>query len=96
MKRYEINYAIIKLSESKTINGAFTYYAITEGGSGGVFKMLMHDYEGKGGGLALWWHKQISFWQSEIVFKLLHVALLKIIMFIILGFSSTYINVNIC
>ena len=35
MNRYEINYAIVKLTESKTTNGAFTYYAITEGRSGG-------------------------------------------------------------
>ena len=47
-----LDYVIIKLSESKTTNGAITYYIITEAGRG-VSKMLMHDYGGKGGGLAL-------------------------------------------
>ena len=32
MKYYYVNYVIMKLSESKTTKGAFTYYAITEGG----------------------------------------------------------------
>ena len=32
----------MKLSESKTTKGAFTYYIITEGE--GVSRMLMHDY----------------------------------------------------
>ena len=45
----------------------FTYYIITEGeGGGGVSER--HDY--REGGLALWWHKQISFLQSEVVFEL--------------------------
>ena len=41
--KYQINYVIIKLSESKTTNGAFTYYVITEGevkGGGGSLKYL--------------------------------------------------------
>ena len=29
-----LDYVIIKLSESKTAKGAFTYYIITEGGGG--------------------------------------------------------------
>ena len=41
-----LDYVIIKLSESKTTKEAFTYYIITEG----VSKMLVHDYEGWGGG----------------------------------------------
>ena len=36
MKYYYINYVIMKLSESKTTKGAFTYYVITEGGEGGL------------------------------------------------------------
>ena len=51
MKLY--NYVIIKLSESKTTKGAFTYYVITEGGGMGVSKLLMHDYGRGGAGLAL-------------------------------------------
>ena len=31
-----LDYGIIKLSESRTTNGAFTYYIITEGGGEGV------------------------------------------------------------
>ena len=53
--------------------------------------MLLHDYMGKGGGLALWWHKQISFLQSEIVFKQSPVVVLKV-MFFISGFSLIYIK----
>ena len=32
MKYYYVNYVIMKLSESKTTKGTFTYYVITEGG----------------------------------------------------------------
>ena len=39
----------MKLSESKTTSGVFTYYTITEG-ERGVAKMLMHYYGGGGGG----------------------------------------------
>ena len=35
MKYYYVNYVIMKLSESKTTKGTFTYYVITEGGRGG-------------------------------------------------------------
>ena len=57
--------------------------------------MLMHDYGGGGGG----WpcddiRKQFSL-QSETVFKLSPVILLKL-MFFISGFSLIYINVNNC
>ena len=57
MKYYYVNYVIMKLSESKTTKGAFTYYVITERG-GEVSKRLIHDYGGGKGGLALWWHKK--------------------------------------
>ena len=68
-KKWQRCYVIIKLSESKTTKGAFKYYTITEGV--GVFyalHMLMHAYafawlRGMGRGLALWWHKLISFLQ---------------------------------
>ena len=43
-----LSYVIIKLSESKTTNGAFTYYIITEGEKRGSPKLW-----GKGRGLAL-------------------------------------------
>ena len=33
-KNWQLCYVIIKLSESKTTKGAFTYYIITEGGGG--------------------------------------------------------------
>ena len=33
-KKLQLCYVIIKLSESKTTKGAFTYYIITEGGGG--------------------------------------------------------------
>ena len=57
--------------------------------------MLMRDYGGGGGG----WpcddiRKQFSL-QSETVFKLSLVILLKL-MFFISGFSLIYINVNNC
>ena len=39
-----LDYVIIKLPESKTTKGEFTYYIITEGGEAEVSKMLMHDY----------------------------------------------------
>ena len=35
------------------IKGAFTYYVIIERGRREVLKMLIHDYEGMGGGFAL-------------------------------------------
>ena len=44
-----LDYAIIKLSESKTIKGAFTDYVITEG-EGGISQRLIHDYGAEGGG----------------------------------------------
>ena len=47
-----LDYAIMKLSESKTNKGAFTYYVIAKGGRR-VSKMLIHDHGGGGGELAL-------------------------------------------
>ena len=44
MKYYYVNYVIMKLSESKTTKGTFTYYVITEGE--GTYKKLMHDCRG--------------------------------------------------
>ena len=43
---------IIKLSESKTNKGAFTYHIIAEGGRG-VSKMPTHDYGGGRWGVGL-------------------------------------------
>ena len=44
---------IIKLSESKTNKGAFTYYIIAEGGGGGSLKCLRMTMGEGGGGLDL-------------------------------------------
>ena len=72
-----LDYAIIKLSESKTTKGGFKYCIITERGGGSLKCLCM--IMGEGRELALWWHKQICFLQSEIVVKLSPLALLKIV-----------------
>ena len=46
MKYYYVNYVIMKLSESKTTKGTFTYYVITDGGGGVSLCMITGEGEG--------------------------------------------------
>ena len=59
---------IIKLSESKTTKGTFTYYIITEEGKGSLKGLCMTMGEGEGVGLVMTYANKF-FLQIEIVFK---------------------------
>ena len=48
-----LDYVIIKLSESKTTKGAFTYYIITEGGGESLNCSCMIKGEGRGVGFVM-------------------------------------------